>query len=427
MSDCVSIVGGTPLRGDVRLSGSKNGALPILAASLLVDGEVMLHNVPRITDIEKMCQLIAQLGADISWENHTVRINAAHLSTARADRELVTAMRASFYVLGPLLARLGRAEVPLPGGCAIGSRPVAYVISGLERLGVQAKEQADVLVCSTPNGLRGGAITLDPVYRSPGATFNLAMAATMADGRTVIENASPDPEVESFCRFLQAAGAKVSGAGTDRLVIEGRGRLHDCEHTIVSDRIEAGTFLLAAAATRGAVRVGPIAPAAIAALLDKLAEMGLAVLPEDEAVAVRYVRRPSAATVYTMPFPGFPTDLQPPTVVLMCLADGISVMHETIYDGRLNYVHELRRMDAQVKLETSQQAVINGVESLQGRIVEGKDMRATAALAIAALAADGESQVLGRHFLLRGYERFEEKMSALGARLGVRPDPVSPL
>jgi len=420
MSDRFRVVGGVPLKGDVLLSGSKNGALPILAATLLIEDEVVLHNVPLISDIEKMCQLIALLGARVEWHGNSVRINASTLTTQRADRDLTAAMRASFDVVAPLLARFQSAEVPLPGGCAIGNRPVDYVIKALEGLGVCTEERTDVVLCTAPDGLRGATVTLDPIFRSPRATFTIMMAATLATGRTIIENASCDPEVEYFCRFLQSAGASIDGVGSTRLEIEGRDHLHGCEHTILSDRIEAGTYLLAAAATRGEVRVHPIKPVYIAALLEKLEEMGgLTVLREIDAVTVRYESRPHGATVYTMPFPGFPTDLQPAMVVLQCLASGRSEMHETIYDGRLNYIHELRRMGAQVKLVDSQLANIEGIDILQGREVEGADMRGGAALVVAALAAEGESLIAGRHYIIRGYEHLEDKLAALGARITV--------
>ena len=419
MNDHLSITGGRPLNGEIFLNGSKNGALPILAAALLIEDDVVLHNVPQISDIEKMCQLVSLLGGVVERTGDTVKVNCANLTSCRADRDLTAAMRASFYVVGPLLARLRRAEVPLPGGCAIGSRPVDYVIHALQLLGVQAEEQTDVVVCSTPDGLHGATVTLDPTYRSPGATFNLAMAATLASGRTIIENASSDPEVENFCRFLQAAGASIDGIGTTRLIIDGRSHLHGCEHTILSDRIEAGTFLIAGAVTGGQVRVTPLKPEYLGSLLDKFEEMGVAVMRERDAITVRSDGRLRATTVYTTAYPGFPTDLQPPMVVLMCLAEGRSVMNETIYDGRLNYVHELRRMGALVKLETSQQAVIEGVPSLAGRKVEGADMRASAALVVAALGAEGESCVNGRRYILRGYENFEEKLRALGAQIVV--------
>ncbi len=417
MSDRLHIRGGRPLTGEVVLNGSKNGALPILAAALLVEEPVQLHNVPQISDIEKMCELLRGQGAVVTRDGDTLRLDAAALSGAAIDRDLAAAMRGSFYLLGPLLARRRRAEIPLPGGCAIGSRPVDYVIRALEGLGVVTEERTDVVVCTAPDGLHGATITLDPVYRSPGATFNVAMAAALAEGRTVIENASSDPEVENFCRFLQAAGVGIEGEGTTRLVIEGQKRLHRCAHTILSDRIEAGTFLIAAAATRGEVRVHPLRPAYLDSLLDKLEEMGVTVLRERDAITVRGDARPTGATVYTMPYPGFPTDLQPPMVVLMCLAEGRSEMRETIYDGRLSFVHELRRMGAQVKLASGQHAMIEGVDALRGRSMEGKDMRAGAALVVAALAAEGDSYIAGRHYIVRGYERLEEKLRSLGAQV----------
>jgi len=417
MIDCLRICGGIPLIGDVTLNGSKNGALPILAATLLVDDEVILTNVPQISDIEKLLLLLEGQGATVTRQHDTVHINARRLTRTDIDRDLAAAMRGSFYLLGPLLARHRHAKIPLPGGCAIGNRPVDYVIKALEGLGVRTEERTDEIICSAPDGLHGNTITLDPVFRSPGATFNVAMTASLAEGRTIIENASADPEVEDFCRFLQAAGVTISGAGSTRLVIDGQPRLHSCAHTIISDRIEAGTFLIAAAATRGNVRVSPLKPAYLDSLLEKLEEMGVTVLRERDAITVRGDVRPRAGTVYTTPYPGFPTDLQPPMVVLMCLAEGRSMMNETIYDGRLTYVHELRRMGAQVKLATRQHAVIDGVASLRGRRVEGADMRAGAALVVAALAATGESTIAGRHYIVRGYECLEDKLRQLGAHV----------
>ncbi|HOS44238.1 MAG TPA: UDP-N-acetylglucosamine 1-carboxyvinyltransferase [Armatimonadota bacterium] len=422
IQNCLRVIGGTPLRGEVRLNGTKNGALPILAAALLVEGEVALHNVPQISDIDKMCQLMRLLGARVEQAGDTVRVDASTLTTGSADRDLAAAMRASHYVLAPLLARLGHAEVPLPGGCAIGSRPVDYIIKALKQMNIPVEEHMDVMVGTLEHGLHGGTVTLDPTYRSPGATFDVAMAAALADGQTVIENASADPEVENFCRFLQAAGAGVARPTADRIVIDGVKRLHGCEHTIICDRIEAGTYLMAGAATKGEVRVGPIKPEYLGAVLDKLEEMGLMVQREKDAVTVRFMGRPKGTTVFTRPYPAFPTDLQSPMVVLMCLAEGQSVMMETIYDGRLTYVHELRRMGAQVKLATSKEAVIEGVAALDGRTVEGTDMRASAALVIAALAADGESTVMGRKYINRGYEHFESKLADLGGRICECPE-----
>ncbi len=416
-SNCLRIIGGTPLRGAVQLNGSKNGALPILAAALLVEGAVALHNVPQISDVDKMCQLMRLLGASVEQDGDTVRIDATTLTTPTADRELSVAMRASHYVLPPLLARLGYAEVPLPGGCAIGDRPVEYILNALRQMDIQVEERKDVMVGTSPDGLRGGTVTLNPTFRSPGATFDVVMAAVLAEGQTIVENASPDPEVDNFCRFLTAAGAIITHPSPDRIVIDGVKRLHGCEHAVLSDRIEAGTYLIAGAATKGEVRVAPIKPEYLESVLEKLEEMGVMVLREKDAVTVRYQGRPKATTVFTRPYPAFPTDLQSPMVVLMCLAEGRSTMTETIYDGRLTYVHELRKMGAQVKLASGMAAVIEGVESLTGRAVQGTDMRASAALVIAALAADGESTVLGRQYIARGYQNLEEKLATLGAHI----------
>ncbi len=422
MSDIFHIVGGTPLFGEVTLSGCKNGALPILAATLLVQDVVTLTNVPQISDIEKMCRLMELLGAKVTITGNTVTVDARELTSIRPDRDLSAAMRASFYIIGPLLARLGQAEVPLPGGCAIGSRPVDYVVEALEKLGVHSEEKTDVVVVSTEFGLKGATVTLNPQFRSPGATFNVAMAASLADGKTIIENASADPEVENFCAFLQASGVSIDGVGTNRLEITGSKRLHGCSHEIVCDRIEAGTYLAAGLATRGEVRVSPIKPAYLESLLQKMEEMGATVLREENAVTVRYEKQLRGVTVFTEPYPGFPTDLQPLIVVLMCLAAGGSSIIEGIYDGRLTYVHELRRMGAKVKLEDSRQATIEGVTELEGRAVEGADMRAGAALVVAALAARGESKVAGLHYVLRGYEAMKEKLRGIGAQIDIKPE-----
>lgn len=423
MTDVIRITGGTPLRGELSLSASKNGTLPLLAAALLVKDDVILHNVPQITDVMRMLQLLEMLGATVERDGNSVRINATHLNEDPPDRELVASMRASFWVIGPLLARLGHAELPLPGGCAIGSRPVDYIINALCSFNIEAIEEVDVVKCQAKGRLQGAKITLDPAYKAVAATFIPTMTACLAEGRTVIENASADPETEQLAAFLTKIGAHIEGAGTHHLVIDGREELHGCEFAIeLTDRIEAGTYLIAGAATRGSVRVSPIRPLHLAALLQKLEEMGLRVEREEHAVTVTYVERPRGVTVYTAPFPGFPTDLQSPMVALMSLAEGRSEMYESIYDGRLGYVHELRRMGAQVKLENSRHVVIEGVESLQGRDLEGADMRAGAALVVAALAADGTSTVANRKYIIRGYERIEEKLSDLGAKIALPED-----
>lgn len=424
MEESFRVIGGVPLNGEVQLSGSKNCALPILAAALLVDDIVVLKNVPKISDISTICKMISLLGAKIAWQGNTLTIDARKLTSTMPDRDLSVAIRASYYLIAPLLARLHKAEVPIPGGCYIGSRPIDYVITALRQLGVHAEEQIDLVICHASNGLHGAQITLDPKYRSPGATFTAVMAAVLAKGRSIIDNASADPDVENFCHFLCAAGASIEGIGSTRLTIEGKEKLHGCEHEIISDRIEAGTYLIAAAATHGEVRVTPIKPRYIESLLAILEKMGAAVIREENAVTVRYEKRLQGCTVYTEPFPGFPTDMQPMMVVLMCLAAGNSEMHEAIYDGRLNYVRDLRGMGAMAKLEGNHQVIIEGVEKLHCGNPNGADMRAGVALIIAALAAEGESRVNGRKFVARGYENLEEKLCKLGAQIFIpAPEP----
>lgn len=410
------ITGGQPLRGTVRLSGSKNGALPVLAATLLMDGEVVLYNVPLIEDVYTMVDLLRSLGlrAEIK-PSGVVIVRSSGPQTAVAPVELVQRMRASFYLAGPLLARLHRAEVPLPGGCKIGTRPIDYVIRGLGLLGVEAKVEHGYVRASARR-LQGATVYLDGRYRSPGATFNITMAASLAEGTTVIENASGDPEVVNFCKFLNAMGARISGAGSNRLTIEGVRSLAGCSHRVVTDRIEAATYLMAAAVTGGDVTVEEIAPGSVDFILATLRQAGMEIETTDRSIRLHAEQRPRAVKVATGPYPLFPTDLQPPMVVVMAVADGISTMEETIYDGRLSYVDELRRMGAEIQV-LDQAAVVTGIERLTGAKVSARDMRAGAALTLAALAAEGDSQITGRRFILRGYERFDQKLTALGARI----------
>jgi len=414
--DGLIITGGQPLRGTVRLSGSKNGALPVLAATLLMDGEVVLYNVPLIEDVYTMVELLRSLGLRAEVKpSGVVIIRGNGPQTAVAPVELVQRMRASFYLAGPLLARLGHAEVPLPGGCKIGTRPIDYVIRGLGVLGVEAKVEHGYVRASTGR-LRGATVYLDGRYRSPGATFNITMAASLAEGATVIENASGDPEVVNFCEFLNAMGASISGAGSNRLTIEGVRSLAGCSHRMVADRIEAATYLMAAAITGGDVTVEEITPGSVDFVLATLRQAGMEIDTTDRSIRLRARQRPRAVKVATGPYPLFPTDLQPPMVVVMTVADGISTMQETIYDGRLSYVDELRRMGAEIQV-LDQVAVITGVERLTGAKMSARDMRAGAALTLAALAAEGDSEITGRRFILRGYERFDQKLGALGARI----------
>ena len=419
--DCSSkliINGGNPLFGRVKLSGSKNGALPIIAAALLMgNGVTTLENVPDISDIHTMAKMIERLGAKVNFDvtMRTMIIDASVIAKDEPPCELANAMRASFYVAGPLLARLGSARLPQPGGCSIGSRPVSYIVEAFKGLGVTSIDDEN-LVTLKSSGLVGAEIVLDPKYCSPGATFNVVMAATLAKGKTVLKNASVDPEVKSFCEFLVKSGAKINGIGTKILEIEGVSELNGVKHEIISDRIEGGTYLIAGLATKGDVEVYPLNPQDIGSLLDILTEMGAKISYTENGVRAEWVKGLTSSSAHTTPFPGFPTDLQPPLVVLMAMAKGVSTLNEEIYDGRLNYTNELCVMGASVDVSGGNSNVlIMGVEELVGREVCGTDMRAGAALVIAALSAKGASEVTGMDYIVRGYEDIAGKMRAVGA------------
>jgi len=424
--DKLIVNGNKPLKGRVKLSGSKNGALPIIAATLLIkNNKTVLKNVPDISDIHTMAEILRRLGAKIDFDisAHVMTIDAGNLKTDEACRELAPFIRASFYVAGPLLARLGSAKVPLPGGCSIGSRPVGYIVDALKELSVTSVEDIDLVTLTSEGGLTGGKIVLDPKYCSPGATFNVVMAATLAKGKTVLENASPDPEVESFCEFLNKSGAKISGIGTKTLEIEGVQELRGTTFDIISDRIEAGTYLIAGLATKGDVEVYPLIAEHIGSLTDILTNMGAKITVTNDGVRATWEKELQSATVYTAPYPGFPTDLQPPLVVLMTLANGVSKLNEAIYNGRLGYIRDLRRMGARVSINNDNSGVtVEGVSGLVGKSIEGTDMRAGAALAIAALVAEGESEVLGMRYIIRGYEDIAGKFSAIDGDIKLMND-----
>lgn len=409
------IIGGRPLRGRVRPSGSKNGALPTLAATLLLDGETVLHNVPRILDVETMLGLLRAFGLAVERrDDGSVRLVNRGLETHRAPLELVGRMRASHYLLGPVTARLGRAEIPLPGGCDIGQRPVDYILSGLEALGAESRvEEGHIRVRA--DRLGGARVVLDPVYRSPGATFNLLMAAALAEGATVIENASFEPDVVTFCELLTAAGARIEGIGTSTLTVHGAAELRGATHTINPDRLEAGTFFCAAGATRGEVMVEGMRRRDLGAVADKLAEAGLRLEETAEGMVAAALGRPRGVAVVTRPFPEFPTDLQPPMAAMLATADGESQIHESIFDQRLQYADQLLKMGARIRLLDGRRAEIAGVPQLHGAEVEAYNIRDGAALVVAALGAEGESWVSGRRFVARGYEDLEGKLCALGA------------
>jgi UDP-N-acetylglucosamine 1-carboxyvinyltransferase len=413
--DAWRIVGGRPLRGTVKPSGSKNGGLPTLAATMLMDGETVLHNVPRIADVETMLDLLRSFGLTVGErEDGTLRITNRGIEMHRAQFELVGRMRASHYILGPVVARLGRAEIPSPGGCAIGERPLDYILTGLEALGCESRvENSHIRVRC--DHLTGGRVTLNPIYRSPGATFIILMAASLAVGTTVIENASFEPDVVTFCQFLSRAGAQIDGAGTTTLTVRGVSALNGVEHAINSDRLEAGTFLCAAASTRGEVTVESITRGELAAIADKLEEAGMALEQSGDGMTGACAGRPRGVDIVTEPFPDFPTDLQPPMAALLSTADGISSIRENIFDLRLQYADELVKMGADISLLDARTATITGVPRLHGAEIEGRNIRDGAALLVAALGAEGESIMSGRRYVARGYEDVDAKLRSLGA------------
>lgn len=410
----IHITGGRPLHGSVGVSGSKNGSLPVLAASLLLSGETVVENVPDIEDVRTMIQVLRALGAEVEFQpGGRVRINADNLATTAAPDHLVRQMRASFYVTGPLLARHGEAQVPLPGGCVIGRRPVDFHIAGFQALGASVRvEHGWVRAAGTH--LRGARLFLDPRYRSAGATNNLMMAACLAKGRTIIENASREPETQDCARLLVKAGAKIQGIGGGTLVVDGVERLEGCRHRVIPDRMEAGTMLLAAAATQGDVRVEGVNARHLEPLAQALRQAGMEVQKDADWVRLCGRGRPRAFDATTAPYPGFPTDMQPGTVVLMCLAEGSSHMEETIFDARFGYTDELRRMGADIRV-IDQLAIVRGVKQLTGAPVEAPDIRAGAGLVVAGLAAEGETVISQAELIDRGYENLVQKLAGLGA------------
>lgn len=415
------ITGGIPLQGTAEVSGSKNGSLPLLAAALLVDGEVVLHNIPDIRDIRTMIQMLRALGAKIEFrEDGGVSIDSSKITSVSAPYDLVRRMRGSFYVAGPLLARFGEARVPLPGGCVIGSRPVDFHIRGFKALGAEVEEKYGVMH-GRAKRLVGTKIYMDPRFRSVGGTVNLMLAATLAEGVTVIENASREPEVVDCQQFLHACGAQIEGIGTTTLKITGAESLHGTEWTAIPDRMEAGTFLIAGALTRGDVTVEPIEPDHMRIVTDLLEQTGCEIETGERTVRLRMEQRAEAVDVMTAPYPGYPTDLQPNTGVLMSVARGTSVIEETIFDARFNYVDELLRMGADVRV-TEGVAIFKGVPQLSGAPVVATDIRAGAALILAGLCAEGVTDVSGGTLVDRGYEDITGKLRSLGAQIEVLPE-----
>jgi UDP-N-acetylglucosamine 1-carboxyvinyltransferase len=409
--DKIVIRGGRPLKGEVVVSGAKNAALPILLASLLTPERCTFHNIPPVVDVRTTLGLLANLGAHVDESDGSISVQAERLARLEAQYELVKTMRASFLALGPLLARFGRARVSTPGGCAIGSRPVDLHLEGLQKMGAQVRI-VHGYVEAEAESLHGARIYLD--VPSVGATEHLMTVATLAAGTTVIENAAREPEVVDVARALTAMGAKIGGAGEDMITVEGVSTLEGCDFTIIPDRIEAGTFMMAAAITGGDVYVRGARSEHLHAVILKLREAGVEVREDADGVRVIGNGRSSSVDIKTMPYPGFPTDLQAQMMAVMALADGRSVISETIFENRFMHVLELNRMGADIKVQGNS-AFVRGVAVLSGAPVMATDLRASVCLVLAALAAEGETEVSRVYHLDRGYNRIEEKLSALGA------------
>ena len=409
----LSIHGGTPLRGEVRVAGAKNAALPILAAALLTAGPVRIANLPDLNDVATMLRLLGRMGVRARRVDHAVELDASAVGEPFAPYDLVKTMRASILALGPLVARCGEARVSLPGGCQIGQRPVDLHIKGLEAMGASiAIVEGYILAKATR--LKGARIFMDTVTVT--GTENLMMAACLAEGETVLENAAREPEVVDLARCLIAMGARIRGHGTDIIAIEGVERLSGVEHSVIPDRIEAGTFLVAAAATRGAVTLTDAPVGALDAVLEKLREAGAAVEAGARSIRLAMARRPKPVSIRTAPYPGFPTDMQAQFIALNAVAEGTAFVTETIFENRFMHVQELRRLGAKIEIEGNT-ALVHGVAKLTGAMVMATDLRASASLVIAGLVAEGGTVIDRIYHLDRGYERIEARLGQLGARI----------
>ena len=412
--DKLAIQGGIPLSGEVRISGAKNAALPILCASLLSAEPLVVANVPHLRDITTMIGLLAQMGVSVSVDEKLgVALDAADIPNPVAPYELVKTMRASILVLGPLLARFGQARVSLPGGCAIGSRPVDLHIKGLQAMGAEIDIEHGYIVARAAR-LKGARIFMDTVTVT--GTENLMMAAALADGTTFLENAAREPEVVDLAQCLNAMGARIEGAGSDVIAVHGVERLHGASHRVMPDRIEAGTYLVAAAATGGSIKLRDMRADILDAVLEKLREAGAVVECGTDWISLEMRGSPRAVNVRTAPYPAFPTDMQAQFMVLNCIAEGSALVTETIFENRFMHVQELRRLGADIEVEGNT-AMVRGVSRFDGATVMATDLRASASLVIAGLVAQGETVVERIYHLDRGYDSIEEKLSQLGARI----------
>ncbi|TDK62557.1 UDP-N-acetylglucosamine 1-carboxyvinyltransferase [Sapientia aquatica] len=411
--DKLLITGGSRLTGDVRISGAKNAALPILCAGLLTSDDVHLTNLPQLKDVATMEKLLAQMGLTMNSSGEQVTLNGANIHNLEAPYDLVKTMRASILALGPLLARFGEAKVSLPGGCAIGARPVDQHIKGLQAMGAEISIEAGYIHAKAKK-LKGTRIVTDMITVT--GTENLLMAATLAEGETILENAACEPEVVDLANLLVAMGAQISGIGSSRMVIQGVEKLHGAQHHIISDRVEAATFLCAVAATGGDVTLTNTRTDILDVALDKLREAGAILIAEADTIRIQMSSRPRAVSFRTTEYPGFPTDMQAQFMALNCIAQGTSQVTETIFENRFMHVQELNRLGASIEIE-GHTAIVRGVDRLVGAPVMATDLRASASLVIAAMAAEGETLIDRIYHLDRGYDRMEVKLSGLGANI----------
>lgn len=407
------VKGGRRLEGEVTVSGSKNSSLPILAATILTQGQSTITSVPDLLDIQTMLRMLRSLNIRAEYSQpHTVRVWVNHYIKHVAPYELVTKMRASFFIIGPLLAKTGFAKIPLPGGCAIGSRPVDIHLKGLQALGADV-ELEHGFVKVQARKLKGDRILLD--FPSVGATETIMMAATLAEGETLIENAAREPEITDLADYLNKCGAQISGAGSEQIKVQGVKQLKASDYNVIPDRIEAGTLMVAAAISKGNILIKNVNVSHVDSTILKLQQSGVTVEVKGDQVRVKASHRPKAVDIKTQPYPGFPTDMQPQLAALMSLAEGTSVISESVFENRFMHVHELKRMGADIRLE-GQSAIVNGVAKLQGAPVKSRDLRAGAALMLAGLGAEGETLIEDiDRFIERGYEKLDKKLIALGA------------
>ncbi|MCI9309919.1 MAG: UDP-N-acetylglucosamine 1-carboxyvinyltransferase [Lawsonibacter sp.] len=413
------IHGGRPLHGTIHISGAKNAAVAIIPAALLVDGVCRIENVPQISDVTLILQILRELGADVRLVNRTtVEVDCSHIRNRQVPYELARKIRASYYLVGALLSRFGWAEVPLPGGCDLGGRPVDQHIKGFVSMGADVEVRNGLIDARVPNGARlsGGQVYLDIV--SVGATMNIMLAATLASGMTVIENAAKEPHIVDLANFLNSMGADIRGAGTDVIKIHGVARLRGGSYSIIPDQIEAGTYMAAVAAAGGDVLIRNVIPKHLDCITAKLVEMGVEVEELDDALRLRREGPMGRVNVKTMPYPGFPTDMQPQIAAALCVAQGTSVLTEGVWDNRYRYVDEFRRMGARIQVD-GKVAVIEGVDHLTGAPIHACDLRAGAAMVIAGLAAQGVTEIDGIHHIERGYETIVEKLANLGADIQI--------